>query len=225
MRKIESAAEPFHFYARMLLPELTGVKAADLKEMLSILKQVEPASIYHHTHRFIQQHQYLVMEPPNDFAYWIIEVLGEYKLGEKLNSISTIDFTTIQSLREKIVSVMEIHIKENPRSLDRSASPGEEFHFVKSVSFIFPTGQKARNLDEFARVLRKITISSIYFHMFEARLRLEKGNNDFSFWIETALKDKDTAERISGLDPYTYTLEDLRSRIIRVIEKREGSRG
>ncbi|MFA6636415.1 MAG: DUF5752 family protein [Candidatus Omnitrophota bacterium] len=219
MAKKINTIEPFHFYTRMILPELTGVKAADLKEMLSVLKQIEPAAIYHHTHRFIQQHQYLVTEPPNDFAYWITEALGEYKLGEKLNSISTIDFSTIQSLREEIVKVMETYIKENPHSLSRHASPGEEFHFVKSVSFIFPTKHRARDLHEFAEVLKKITINSIYFHMFEARLRLEKGNNDFSFWIDTALKDKATAGRISGLDPYTYTLEDLRKIIIRMIEE------
>jgi hypothetical protein len=221
MTKKLGKPEPFHFYTRMLLPELTGVKASDLKEMLSVLKQIEPAAIYHHTHRFIQQHQYLVTEPPNDLAYWITEALGEYKLGEKLNSISTIDFSTIQSLREEIVKVMEAYIKENPHSLSRRANPGEEFHFVKSVSFIFPTNHWARDLDEFAEVLKKVTISSIYFHMFEARLRLEKGNNDFSFWIATALKDKVTAASISGLDPYTYTLEDLRKMIIRMIEKRK----
>ena len=214
---------PFRFYARMILPELTGVKASNLEEMLSVIKEIDPSAIYHHTHRFIQQHQYLTSEPPNDFAYWITEFLGEYKLGEKLNSISTIDFSTIRSLREKIVSVIELYIKENPRSFERSAHLGEEFHFVKSVSFIFPTKHEARDIDEFADVLGNITISSIYFHMFEARLRLEKGNNDFSFWIRMALKDKDTAEKISRLDPYNYTLEELRTKIISTIRGRKGA--
>jgi hypothetical protein len=54
--------------------------------------------------------------------------------------------------------------------------------------------------------------------MFEAKLRLEKGENDFSNWFETALGEKDLAKRISKLDPYTHTMEGLREKMIRLIE-------
>ncbi|MCM8792836.1 MAG: DUF5752 family protein, partial [Candidatus Omnitrophica bacterium] len=56
-------------------------------------------------------------------------------------------------------------------------------------------------------------------HIFEARLRLEKKTNDFSFWIEDSLGNKKLANEISCLDPYTRTLEDLRIGIIKLIEK------
>jgi hypothetical protein len=56
--------------------------------------------------------------------------------------------------------------------------------------------------------------------MFEARLRLKKGVNDFSIWIEDCLDDKDLADRLASLDPYTYTLEGLRSTMVQLIEKR-----
>ncbi|MBU4418378.1 MAG: hypothetical protein KJ594_00645, partial [Candidatus Omnitrophica bacterium] len=61
---------------------------------------------------------------------------------------------------------------------------------------------------------------SIYFHIFEARLRLEKSTNDFAFWIENSLGDKKLANNISSFDPYTSTLEDLRNKIIQIVEKR-----
>ncbi|HPN72463.1 MAG TPA: DUF5752 family protein [Candidatus Omnitrophota bacterium] len=221
MNEGRSGKDPFHFYSRMLLPELTGLRASDLGEMLSIIKNAEPSVIYHHTHRFIQQHQYLTPEPPNDFAFWISGVLGEYKLGEKLESISTIDFPSIGALKDKIVSVIEQYVKSCPEALNRKAHPGEEFHFVKSVSFIFPTDYWAADLDEFAEALGKVAMSSIYFHMFEARLRLEKGNNDFSFWIGSSMGDTELAGRISRLDPYTYTLEQLREKIISMIKERK----
>jgi len=69
-------------------------------------------------------------------------------------------------------------------------------------------------------VLKKITIDSIYFHIFEARLRLEKQTNDFSFWIETSLGDKELAKKIAAFDPYTRTLDDLRNKLIAIIERR-----
>ncbi len=214
------AKEPFNFYTRMILPELTGFKAGNLEQLLKMIKEVSPSAIYHHTHRFLQQHQHLAPEPPNDFAYWVTEVLGEYRLGEKLASIDTVEFSTIEALRTNIVLAIEEYLKENPTAGSRAAHKGEEFYFVKSVSFIFPTKHTARDLDEFVEELKKVTISSIYFHIFEARLRLEKGNNDFSFWIETSVGDKAVADRISKLDPYAYNLEDLRGQIIGIITER-----
>ena len=211
------AKEPFNFYTRMILPELTGLKADSLQHLLEIVREVSPSAIYHHTHRFLQQYQHLAPEPANDFAYWVTEVLGEYRLGEKLASIDTVEFSTIEALRSEIVSTIGEYLKENPTAGSRTAHKGEEFYFVKSVSFIFPTEHTALDLNEFVNELKKVTISSIYFHIFEARLRLEKGNNDFSFWIETSAGNKAAADKIAGLDPYAYTLEDLRTKIIGII--------
>ena len=61
---------------------------------------------------------------------------------------------------------------------------------------------------------------SQYFHIFEARLRLGKGTNDFSNWIESSIGDKELATDISKLDPYTQTLEALRKNLVKLIEKR-----
>ena len=217
------AKEPFRFYTRLHLSELTGLRAATLVQFLGLLKTVSGSCIYHHTHRFLQQHQYLSPEPPNDFAYWVSEALGEDELGEKLSSIDTVGFSSIRLLREKIVSTIEDYIKDNPLSKLRFSRESEEFYFIKSVSFIVPTNYAASDLSEFAEILRKITIDSIYFHIFEARLRLERGANDFSNWIEHSVGDKKLADTISRLDPYTHTLEELRKALIRKIEERLSS--
>jgi len=57
---------------------------------------------------------------------------------------------------------------------------------------------------------------------------VEKGNANSTgnhrygsaFWIEHSLRDKKLADNISSFDPYTSTLEDLRRKIIRMIEIR-----
>jgi hypothetical protein len=214
------AREPFKFCTRLHLSELTGLRATTLSQLLVLIREVPGACIYHHTHRFLQQHQYLSPEPPNDFAYWVAEILGEDELGERLVSIDTMQYSTIRELRIKIASTIEEYLKDNPLAKMKFARSGEEFHFIKSVSFILPTAYTAYDLKEFAEILKKITIDSIYFHIFEARLRLEKPTNDFAFWIESSLGDKQLAGSISSFDPYTSTLEDLRQKIIRIIETR-----
>ena len=220
MSGLIKAIEPFRFYTRLHLSELTGLRALNLNQLLSIIKQVPGACIYHHTHRFLQQHQYLSPEPPNDFAYWVSKVLGEDELGEKLASIDTIQFSTVRSLRDKIITTIEDYLKNNMSAKLKFAGEGEEFHFIKSVSFVLPTNYIAYDLGEFVDIFKNITIDSIYFHIFESRLRLEKKTNDFSNWIETSIGDKVLSDRISRLDPYTHTLEDLRKTIIKIIKQK-----
>lgn len=220
MIKHRQAKGPFRFSTRLHLSELTGLRATTLSQFVTLIKEVPGSCIYHHTHRFLQQHQYLSPEPPNDFAYWVSEILGEDELGENLASIDTMEFSTISGLRAKITRTIEEYLQNNPMAKLKFARSGEEFHFVKSVSFILPTDYVAYNLEDFVQILKKITIDSIYFHIFEARLRLERPSNDFSFWIEDSLGDKLLADEICSFDPYTRTLEDLRNNIIHIIEKR-----
>jgi len=214
------AKEPFKFYTRLHLSELTGLRATTLGQLLGLIKTVSGSCIYHHTHRFLQQHQYLSPEPPNDFAYWVAEILGEDELGEKLASIDTVQFSTIHDLREVIAIAIDDYLKNNALAKLKFAREGEEFHFMKSVSFVIPTNYVAYDLKEFKDILGNITIDSIYFHIFEARLRLERKTNDFSNWIENSIGDKELAEDISRFDPYSYTLEGLRNILVGMIESR-----
>ena len=220
---MKTAKQPFTFYTRLHLQQLTGCKARDLKSLLKEIREVSGSVIYHHTHRFLQQHQFLSPEPPNDFAYWVTEVLGEHKLGEELASVDTIQFSSIRALRDKLAQTIENHIRymeKTGRGQFRVSSLEEQFHFIKTISFVFPTPYIAHNLEEFLEILKKITINSIYFHVFEAKLRLEKGKNDFAFWFETSCGEPALAEKLAGLDPYTYTLEGLRTKIIDLIGAR-----
>lgn len=218
-KELMQATQPFRFYTRLNISELTGLKAATLGELYELLKNVPGSCIYHHTHRFLQQHEYLSPEPPNDFAYWVSESLNEGELGEELSSIDTIQFSTIRSLREKIIETIQSFIEKNPESKLKFSRKGEEFHFIKSLSFIVPTDYIVTTLGEFAEILEKITIDSIYFHIFEARLRLEKGDNDFSHWIMAEFGNRKLADTIARLDPYTYTLDQLRATLIRTVRK------
>jgi hypothetical protein len=220
MAELIKAKEPFKFFTRLHLSELTGLRATTLSQLLGLIKEVSDPCVYHHTHRFLQQHQYLSPEPPNDFAYWVTDVLGEDELGERLASIDTVQFSTIGELRYKIFATIEDYLRDNPLVKLRFARTDEEFHFIKSVSFILPTRFAAYDLKEFVQILERITADSIYFHIFEARLRLKRLDNDFSNWIETSIGDKEIAGKISGLDPYTHTLEDLRKTIIKIIEEK-----
>lgn len=222
---LPKAKEPFRFFTRLSLTAATGVTASDLRELLEGIKTVPDAAVYTHTHRFIQQYQFLVPEPANDFAVWAIEALQDEAAGEKLAAIDTVRYNTIGELRQALATVLEDHLKRHPSA--RSAPKGEEFHFMRSIRFSVPTPYQAENLSEFCEALRKVSISSLYLHVFEARLRPPLGINDFSVWFERDLGEKGLAAKVARLDPYSRTHEALRGDILRMVESRlqEPSRG
>lgn len=208
----------FRFCSRAILTLLTGKRARDLAQLVEHLRDAPNSVIYHHTHHYLEQHQHLSPEPPNDFAYWITNVLLEQRLGEELAAIDVLRFSTINALRDALVGTIQRYLDSAENV--RVAPPGQEFHFMRSVSFVLPTQVRAKNLAEFRDALEHISLSSIAYHMFDARLRLELADNDFSRWIETALGDHELAEELRNIDPYTHTEEGLRQRMIVLVSRR-----
>jgi hypothetical protein len=210
-------AAPFHFSSSVSLTLVTNRRATDLAELVSHLREVSGSVLYYHTHHFLVQHQYLSPEPPNDFAHWVTTVLQEDRLGEQLAAIDMIQFRSLNLLRNRIVTMIDAYLEQR-REL-RTAPPGEEFYFRESVSFIMPTGLVAYDLSEFADSVERIGFGSLAFHFFDARLRLERGENDFSEWLRARGEDA-VAAAIARLDPYTHTMDGLRKEVVRLVRRR-----
>jgi hypothetical protein len=208
--------EPFYFRSEVHLITLLGLKARNPAELLACLRLVPNASIYYHTHRFLQQHHYLSPEPPNDFAYWATDILGLEDLGERLASIDVVQFCSIDDLRKAFIESLSDYINRGKHCLD--CEPGEEFHFMSCITVVMPTSYVAHNAGEFLDIIPKLSIHSLYFHVFEARMRLCNAENDFSRWFRD-LGMNELAQEVSRLDPYTITLEGLRKKISKAVSR------
>ena len=206
----------FRFYTKSDQTLLLGKKARNAPGLLEGIRSVPEASIYYHTHRFLQQHHYLSPEPPNDFAHGVTYVLNDDVLGEQLSSVDTIQFHSIAELRDRFIALIESYLVSVEKIAD--CPRGEEFHFMASRTFAMPTPYAAQNLVEFRDALGRVSVNTIYYHIFDAKLRLERGENDFSLWFDTNGR-KTLAEEMRKLDPYTHTLEGLRRRIIVLVKK------
>ena len=208
------AKQPFQFFTSLILEESTGLRAATLLDLARQLRTVPESCIYHHTHQFLFQHHYLTPEPANDFAYWVSEVLGEETLGEVLAGVDTLEHSTLQSLREALAETVEGYLKRHPTSRFKFASHGEEFFFVKSIHVVMPTHYSAGSLHELIDALERVSIRSLYFHIFDARLRIGAPTNDIALWIRRELNLAGLADDIDRLDPYAHTLEALRAMLL-----------
>ncbi len=212
MAKITKA---FEFKQCLNILKSTGKKAKNLHELKNIISTVSKESIFHHTYQyFLKGH---IFEYTNDFAHWAGESLEERALSEHLSNIDPYNFKDINNLRKELVRVIDEYLKNFPEP--REAMPSDEFFFNETVIMIFPVGVRAKNLAEFLMAIKYIDPGSIYYHFYEARIRLGSAADDFSVWIETTLGMKEIAEKIKKIDLFMHDIEGIRKHIVDVIEE------
>lgn len=204
----------FIFFLEYNLPVLLGTKASNVYELIEGLKVIPSSSVYYHTHKFLIQHHYLIPEPPNDFAYWLRNILIQPHLGELIASINIASYDNIGRLREKMIDIIENHDRTG---YGVNCHEGFEFRFMSCKTFRFRYKEEAANLKEFYDILKKIDISTFYVNVFSPLLRERKKRNNFAEWF-AQIGEEDLAGKVSSLDPYTMTLEGLRKRILNIIQ-------
>jgi hypothetical protein len=211
------ARAPFYFNSAAHLLRIGRERATNLQELLEGLRTCPNDSIFQHTFQTLQEHHFIREGFSNDFAHWAFAACNEVGLAERLAAIDVREFTIIPDLRNRLVAIVEEHLKRNPRARDRAAL--EPFYFCASDTVVIPTPFVARNLLEFIESLKQVSIHSIHFHFIEARLRLKLNSNDFSVWLEEEMDLGTVADRLNRIDIYTSTLHDARHQILRILER------
>jgi hypothetical protein len=150
----------------------------------------------------------------------VADSLGDDVLAERLASVNPFALRDLGTIRNRFVDIIEEHLGQH--SASREAMEGKEFYFVESKRFIFPTPYVASNIKEFAAGLRSVGLGALYFHVFESRLRSARGISDFSTWLIDSLGEEALGEAVARLDPYAYSLEGLRSLLIKLVESVPG---
>jgi len=212
---LAEAIKSFEFKQCVSILKSTGKKAGTLRELRDALSVISEDSIFHHTYQyFLKGH---ILEYTNDFAHWAGESLEERALSEHLSSIDPYDFSSIAELRERLLKAIDGYLERFPEP--REAMAGDEFYFNQPVTLTFPAGIRVRNLAEFLIAIKYIDAGCIYYHFYEARVRLGSGVDDFSAWIQNVLLKKDLADRVRAIDPLMHSVEGIREHIIEAVEE------
>jgi len=203
------AAKPFVFQGCVQVCELLPHEAHDARELLEGIRHVPAESIFCHTsvllmHRPPQPDAY-----PNDFALWADIELRDRRLAERFAAIDPFRLGSIEGVRGELVSTLDHHLQQLSAAPSRA---GEPFRFLQYHLVPVPTGHEVSTLQEFRDALTGVDVSTLFFHIIEARYRLGRGRGDFAEWVDTALGRHELAERLSHIDPYAGTLERVRER-------------
>ena len=210
------ARSPFYFNSASHLLRIGREKATTLMELLEAIRTCPESSIFQHTFQTLAEHHFISSGFSNDFSHWAFASCNEVELAERLAAIDVREFTSMAALRERLIHVIESYLQKNSRAATRVAM--EPFYVMASDLVVVPTPYIARNLEEFADGLHKVSIHAIYYHFIDARLRLKLNSNDFSIWLEKELDLPQAADKINRIDIYTSTLEEVRRGILKVLE-------
>ena len=208
--------EPFVFKKVLYLVEVTGRRARTLDEMMRALAVVPAESVGYHMHREFLQYKFAPIEYPNDFAYWAARVLGDEVLAEKLAVLRVFKHRSLDGLRGELARLIGEHLLDFPEAGTNKAPHGREFYFLHARSVVMGCDRSARDLDELVAAIADIESSSLYFHLFETRFSGGRGrDDDFAEWIRSGLKDDALADKVANVDPYMFSLEQVRKVLLK----------
>ncbi|MCK4811868.1 MAG: hypothetical protein KAS74_06320 [Methanosarcinales archaeon] len=207
----------FTFYKARYQSELTGKSARDISELISVIKDVDESSIFHHIYHALLDYHFLPLEYPNDFAYWIADVLHEPALAEQLADPDLREIHDLEALRARILSIIENYLTTH--DVTGMARSGQEFHFIRCISVIFPTRYVASDMGEALEILKEIDLDSIFYYFIASRMLDGEHYKEFSRWV----LENDSRELMESLDnlyPYGFAnLNAMRVEIVKIVER------
>lgn len=207
--------QPFKFYYESGITFNTGIKSDSLNSLYSGIQKVSESSIFYHLHHSFFRKHFTSVDYMNDFARWVWVTIGEHSISEKLAMINPFLFDSIKDCRKQLLRSLKEYIGGG--ELSPRVSRDREFFFLEIKSFIHPTGYEAKNLKEFKTGLERISISGLFYHLIDSRIRIGRKTNDFSEWLANELSEKDKAAEIAQLNIFSLNLWDIRDEIIAIL--------
>ena len=208
--------QPFHFFHESGLTIYTGIKVDNISSLYKGIQKVSESSIFYHLHHSYFREHFTHTDNMNDFARWLWVYTGEPSIAEKIAMINPFLFDSIKGCRKKMMEVLKEYIGIGERF--PRVTKDHEFYFLELRSFIHPTGFIAHNLDEFKDGIDRLSISGMFYHLIDSRIRTGRHTNDFSSWLSDELSENEKAEAIEGLNLFSLNLWDIKREIIDILE-------
>lgn len=213
----QPASNPFNFLECFLMPMPIGRSVINLRELLQAIRDVSESVLYYH---LLQYHLALTqptVEYPNDFARWAATSLLDNKLAEKLSNFDPFEYENLELVRQAMVDILEEYLWDLPYV--PWARPGFGLHFCEASTVVMHSEINASTLREFCGAMADVGLDSIYYHFFEARWRLGRPLDDFSYWIETNFDVPKLVKAIRDIDVYFHSLKEIRDTLITLVHE------
>jgi len=211
------SAEPFALFDCNLARCAVGKSCTNLRELLDVVRTASDATLEHHMMRCALDDHFELYEFPNDLARWCWDALGDDVLGEQLGLIDPYQSASPAALRAALINVVE----ERLWILDRVpwCRPGLELHLIESRLIAYDTGERFATLAALAEAMPGLSLSSLFYHVHEARRRTAGRTDDFSDWLEQYGADLALIEKLRAVDFYFLNLNQLRGEFMNIFRQ------
>ena len=210
--------KPFKFFYESGITFYTGIKCDSLTSLYTGIEKVSESSIFYHLHHSYFRKHFTSADYMNDFARWIWGTIGEHSISEKLAMINPFLFDSIKDCRKNLLKNLKEYI--GGFELSPRVSHDRDFYFIEIKSFIHPTGFEANNLKELIKGIERLSISGLFYHLIDTRIRIGRHTNDFSEWLADDLSEHEKAESIAQLNLFSLNLWDIRDEIIAILQEK-----
>jgi len=212
-----SSAEPFALFDCNLARCAVGKACTNLRELLDAVRTASDATLEHHTMRCALDDHFELYEFPNDLARWCWDALGDDVLGEQLGLIDPYQSASPAALRAALVNVVEERLWVSERV--PWCRPGLELHLIESRLMAYDTGERFATLAALAEAIPRLPVSSLFYHVHEARRRTAGRTDDFSDWLEEYGADPALIGKLRAVDFYFLNLNQLRGEFMDIFRQ------
>lgn len=204
--------EPFLIKDCALAVISTGISAASIIEFKAAIAHIPASSLYYHFWNRLFWNFFIYPEFHNDFADWAYRYLHDPVLSERLGIINPTEYSNTENLRNDVLEIFEQRIDEM-EAIQWSIRENK-FHFLRSEIIIFETDKKMTHPSELKTVFPTMSLSSIFYHFIDARIRTFNGKDDFSSWLEEGREYGELLNKIQHIDPYFLPLAEQKQKLI-----------
>lgn len=216
----ESPGQLFNIKDCALIAIATGRRAQNLCELRDNLQTIDKGSIYYHFWGSRLQPNFDDPEYQNDFAAWAHRSLRDGKAAEKLGVLDPTDFATADDLRQELIEVIEERLAEEEHV--SSVRYDLQFNFMTSQIVVFDTHKSISQPEQLLETVRQMSLSSIFYHIIDARRRTVDSVDDFRAWLSgygSQFADEyfDLSNAIANIDPFFSSLSELRTELTTIL--------
>lgn len=221
---VDTTVTPFVVSDCTLTALATGQEARTLRELRDRLQRAPEGCLYYHFWGRLLRPLFEERAFNNDFADWAAFHLRDRVLAERLALVDPADFGDPELLREEVLELIEERLHEDERV--GYVVSDRPFHFIRSHLVVFDTHRRAGTADELANLCPQLSRSSVFYHFVDARQRSPEGVDDFQRWLEVFGESTRTVrERLSQVDLFLLTLDELRSKLSTILANLAGKGG
>lgn len=215
----EGHAAPLEIRDYTLTALATGLTALSLRELRERVDTAPAGSLLHHFWGRLLRMEERGGVFGNDLAEWAASALHDPVLAERLALVDPVRAGDIESLRTRIVEVLDQRLEElGGRPVD--ASPEHPFHFVSDQMVVYGNGRRVTSPGDLLDAFDDLSDESVFLHFVRPPGLEALADLSAAAWLRSFDgSGTEAALELDALDVFLLHAGDVREAVRAVLDR------